>query len=65
MDLPPCIETAGKLSTKVYFIIKGQIHIMSKDGMYQYGILNEGSYFGDISTLLNQPNYFSYFYNPI
>ena len=37
---------------------------MNKDGLYDYGMLSEGSYFGDISLLLNQPEEFSYFYNP-
>ena len=37
---------------------------MNKDGQYEYGVLNEGSYFGDISLLLNEVNEFSYFYNP-
>ena len=31
--------------------------------MYEYGILHEGSYFGDISILTNQPNEFSYYNN--
>lgn len=37
---------------------------MSKDGLLDYGSLQEGSYFGDISILLNEPNQFSYYYNP-
>lgn len=37
---------------------------MSKDGTFQYGTLLEGSYFGDISILLNEPNQFSYYYDP-
>lgn len=37
---------------------------MNKDGLYEYAILSEGSYFGDISLLLDQPEEFSYFYNP-
>jgi len=37
---------------------------MNKDGLYDYGMLSEGSYFGDISLLLKQPEEFSYFYNP-
>lgn len=37
---------------------------MNKDGQYEYGVLNEGSYFGDISLLLNEANEFSYYYNP-
>jgi hypothetical protein len=37
---------------------------MNKNGLYEYGILGEGSYFGDISLLLKQKEEFSYFYNP-
>lgn len=37
---------------------------MNKDGQYEYGILDEGSYFGDISLLLGEENEYSYFYNP-
>jgi hypothetical protein len=37
---------------------------MNKHGLYEYGILSEGSYFGDISLLLEQEEEFSYFYNP-
>ena len=41
------------MSKRVYLILKGDIHIMSKDGLYEYAILNEGSYFGDISLLMD------------
>jgi len=37
---------------------------MDKNGLYEYGNLKAGSYFGDISILLDQPEEFSYFYNP-
>ena len=37
---------------------------MDQSGMYEYGVLKGGSYFGDISILLNVPNKFAYFYNP-
>lgn len=37
---------------------------MSKDGNFNYGVLNEGSYFGDISILLEEPNQYSYYYDP-
>jgi hypothetical protein len=32
--------------------------------MYDYGIIKSGSYFGDVSLLLNKPEQFSFFYNP-
>ena len=60
----PIIEQAGNIPSNVYFIISGQIHLMNKDGLYEYAILSEGSYFGDISLLRDQPEEFSYFYNP-
>ena len=37
---------------------------MNKEGLYEYGILPDGSYFGDISILFDEPNEYSYFYNP-
>lgn len=32
--------------------------------MYDYGLIKGGSFFGDISLLLNKPNEYSFFYNP-
>lgn len=52
------------MSDKVYFLISGLVHIMDKNGLYEYGIIHEGSYFGDISLLLDEPNEYSYCYNP-
>ena len=52
------------MSNKVYFLISGIIHIMDKNGLYEYGIIHEGSYFGEISLLLDEPNEYSYCYNP-
>jgi len=60
----PIIEMAGNVAQNVYFIISGEIHLMNKDGLYDYGMLGEGSYFGDISLLLDQPEEFTYLYNP-
>lgn len=37
---------------------------MNKEGLYEYGILPDGSYFGDISILFDQPNEYAYYYNP-
>ena len=36
---------------------------MNQQGFYEYGLLEKGSYFGDISVLLNEPNQFSYTFN--
>lgn len=52
------------MSSKVYFILSGKAFVMSKDGLFEYAMLGEGSYFGDISLLLKIPNQFSYYYNP-
>jgi len=60
----PVIEEAEQNSRFVHFIVKGQVHIMDKLGLYEYGILKSGSYFGDISCMLHKPNTFSYFFNP-
>lgn len=51
------------MSEHVYFIISGTVHIMDRRGIYHYGTLNDGAYFGEISLLLNQPNNYSYFFN--
>ena len=36
---------------------------MNKSGMYEYGIIHESGYFGDVSILLNQPSEYSYYNN--
>lgn len=59
----PVIEKSGEISKYIYFIMKGQIHIMNKNGMYEYGIIQECGYFGDISILLNQPSEYAYYNN--
>ena len=60
----PVIEQSGRISKNVYFVLSGQIHIMNKNGMYEYGLVQECGYFGDISILLNQPSEYAYFNNP-
>ena len=52
-DEVPVIEQSGKVSQAVHFIISGCAHVMDKDGLYQYGVLSQGNYFGDISILLD------------
>ena len=37
---------------------------MNKDGLLLYGILGEGSYFGDLSVMSDQPNEFAYYIDP-
>jgi len=63
IEIPVIIES-GKMSENVYFLIQGKVHIMNKEGMYEYGIINEGGYFGDISALLDEPSEYGYYYNP-
>lgn len=72
MDLPswikcthhPIVEPAGETPKNVYFITSGSIHLMDKNGLYEYGQLREGSSFGDVSLLLQEPEEFSYFHDP-
>lgn len=63
-SMVPEVIKAGSISSKVYFILYGQIHVMSECGLIDYGKLSEGSIFGDISLLLNETNQFSYYYDP-
>ena len=51
------------MSKDIHLIIKGKVNIMNKECAYDYGALEDGSYFGDISILLNEPNNFSYTFN--
>ena len=60
----PVIEQGGKMSRNIYFILSGTILVLDKDCVHEYGRLHDGSYFGEISTLLDEPNSFSYGYNP-
>lgn len=54
---------SGTISSKVYLIISGTVHIMDKHGIIKYGQLYDGSCFGEISLLLKSPNEYSYFFN--
>jgi hypothetical protein len=51
------------MSKEVNLIIKGRVYIMNKECQYDYGTLEEGSFFGEISILLDIPNNFSYVSN--
>jgi hypothetical protein len=51
------------MSKHVNFVIHGNVYIMNKECAYEYGTISEGSYFGDISVLLREPNSFSYVFN--
>lgn len=58
------IIESGSTSRKIYFIFSGQVNLMDKAGIIEYANLQEGSYFGDISSLLNEPAEYSYMYDP-
>lgn len=38
---------------------------MDSQCIFEYGLLREGSYFGDVSVLFEQPSIYSYAYNPL
>ena len=63
-EVMPQIIKFGEKSDRVYFLMSGLIHIMDKNGLYEYGIIHEGSYFGDISVIFDEPNEYSYCFNP-
>lgn len=60
----PCFEEIGSESQNIYFIISGKVYLVDPTGLYVYGILQDGSYFGDISALLKRSNEFNYMYDP-
>lgn len=60
----PIIEHSSLKSEQIHFILSGTVHIMNSDAMYEYAVLQDGNYFGDISILLDQPSDYSYCYNP-
>ena len=60
----PVIEEAFKPAKNLFLVLSGQVHIMDQAGMYDYGLIKGGSFFGDISLLLGKPNEYSFFYNP-
>jgi len=37
---------------------------MNKNGFYEYGVIGEGGYFGDISILFDTPSEYGYFFDP-
>lgn len=60
----PIILESGKKSDKIYLVISGPVYIMDAECQFEYGVLYDGSYFGDISLFFNEPNQFSYAYSP-
>lgn len=61
----PTLSKAFNYSSHVHFIQSGQVFIMDSLGLYQYAVLSKGSYFGDISIMLERQNVFTYMYNPL
>ena len=59
----PVLEHANKMSKHIHFILQGSVHVMNSNGLYDYGMIQEGGYFGDISAMLGVPEEFSYLYN--
>ncbi len=60
--LKPCIYTPGdpictfgEVGDKMYFINKGFVEVVSKDGKEVYATLKDGDFFGEIALLLKQP----------
>lgn len=63
-DQKPVIIQQGTYSDKIYLILSGPVYIMDGECQFEYGILQNGSYFGDISMFFDEPNQFSYAYSP-
>ncbi len=60
--LKPClfapgdaICTFGEIGDEMYFINKGAVEVLSKDGQHVYATIKEGGFFGEIALLLKQP----------
>lgn len=51
------------MSTKVYFILSGTVHICDTELKMTYGKLEKGAIFGDISLMMQQPNKYSYVFS--
>lgn len=52
----PIILESGTKSDKLYLLITGPVYIMDPKCKFEYGILENGSYFGDISIFFDEPN---------
>ena len=45
----------GEIGTGMYFISRGSVEVVSKDGQTIFATLAEGNYFGEIALLMSQP----------
>jgi voltage-gated potassium channel len=60
--LKPCLYAPGdaicsfgEIGDEMYFINKGAVEVLSKDGHHVYATIKEGGFFGEIALLLKQP----------
>ena len=53
--IPPkeFIVNEGEESKALYRILKGSVHVTSRDGQMVYAELNQGYYFGEIRVMMN------------
>ena len=53
--IPPkeFIVNEGEESKALYWILKGSVHVTSRDGQMVYAELNQGYYFGEIGVMMN------------
>ncbi|NUO82843.1 cyclic nucleotide-binding domain-containing protein [candidate division KSB1 bacterium] len=49
------VYRAGEPGRDMYFISKGTIEVVSKDGKQVYAMLTDGDFFGEIALVLNEP----------
>lgn len=45
----------GEIGDSMYFISRGQVEVVSKDGQTIYATLSPGNFFGEIALILQQP----------
>lgn len=49
------VYKAGEPGRDMYFISKGTVEVVAKDGTQVYAALTEGDFFGEIALVLNEP----------
>ena len=48
------IAREGEIGKEIYFLSHGKVEIVSEDGNENYGTLEDGDYFGDLSLILKE-----------
>jgi hypothetical protein len=48
------IAREGEMGKEIYFLSHGKVEIVSEDGKKDYGTLEDGDYFGDLSLILKE-----------